>query len=46
MARFDPPGPEDDTLGPAGSQEWMAFVHDPDGHLVGLVEQRPAATAP
>jgi methylmalonyl-CoA/ethylmalonyl-CoA epimerase len=32
---------EDDTLGPAGTDEWMAFVRDPEGNLVGLVEQRP-----
>jgi methylmalonyl-CoA/ethylmalonyl-CoA epimerase len=32
---------EDDTLGPAGTDEWMAFVTDPEGNLVGLVEQRP-----
>jgi methylmalonyl-CoA/ethylmalonyl-CoA epimerase len=32
---------DDDTLGPAGTDEWMAFVRDPDGNLVGLVEQRP-----
>ena len=32
---------EDGTLGPAGTDEWMAFVHDPEGNLVGLVEQRP-----
>ena len=32
---------EDATLGPAGTDEWMAFVHDPDGNLVGLVERRP-----
>jgi catechol 2,3-dioxygenase-like lactoylglutathione lyase family enzyme len=32
---------EDTTLGPVGTDEWMAFVHDPDGNLVGLVEQRP-----
>ena len=31
----------DDALGPAGTDEWMAFVHDPDGNLVGLVERRP-----
>ena len=37
-------GHDDDTLGPAGTDEWMAFVKDPDGHLVGLVEQRPRAT--
>lgn len=34
-------GHEDDTLGPAGTDEWMAFVRDPEGNLVGLVEQRP-----
>lgn len=32
---------EDDTLGPAGTEEWMAFVRDSEGNLVGLVEQRP-----
>jgi predicted enzyme related to lactoylglutathione lyase len=32
---------EDDTLGPAGTDEWMAFVRDTEGNLVGLVEQRP-----
>ena len=32
---------EDDTLGPAGTEEWMAFVKDPGGNLVGLVEHRP-----
>lgn len=34
---------EDDTLGPAGHDEWQAFVKDPDGNTVGLVElrQRP-----
>ncbi len=30
-----------DTLGPAGTDEWMAFVRDTEGNLVGLVEQRP-----
>jgi methylmalonyl-CoA/ethylmalonyl-CoA epimerase len=28
---------DDDTLGPAGSEEWMAFVRDSEGNLVGLV---------
>jgi methylmalonyl-CoA/ethylmalonyl-CoA epimerase len=28
---------EDDTLGPAGCEEWQAFVRDPDGNTVGLV---------
>lgn len=33
---------DDDTLGPAGHDEWQAFVRDPDGSLVGLVAfQRP-----
>jgi methylmalonyl-CoA/ethylmalonyl-CoA epimerase len=31
----------DDTLGPAGTDEWQAFVRDSQGNLVGLVEQRP-----
>jgi len=34
-------GHEDDTLGPAGTDEWMAFVVDSEGNLLGLVEQRP-----
>ena len=34
-------GHDDDTLGPAGTDEWMAFVEDSEGNLVGLVEQRP-----
>ena len=33
-------GHDDDTLGPAGTDEWMAFVKDSEGNLVGLVEQR------
>ena len=36
-------GHDDDTLGPAGTDEWMAFVVDSEGNLVGLVEQRPRA---
>ena len=31
---------EDGTLGPAGTDEWMAFVKDSEGNTVGLVEQR------
>ncbi len=31
---------DDDTLGPAGTDEWMAFFTDPEGSMVGLVEQR------
>ena len=34
-------GHDDDTLGPAGTDEWMAFVKDSEGNLLGLVEQRP-----
>jgi len=33
----------DSTLGPAGTDEWQAFVHDSEGNLVGLVEQRPSS---
>jgi methylmalonyl-CoA/ethylmalonyl-CoA epimerase len=32
---------DDDTLGPAGTDEWQAFVQDSEGNLVGLVSQRP-----
>ena len=32
---------DDGTFGPAGVEEWMAFVHDPSGNLVGLAERRP-----
>lgn len=28
---------QDDALGPAGMQEWQAFVTDPEGNTVGLV---------
>lgn len=34
---------EDDTLGPAGTQEWQAFVLDSEGNTVGLVQQRREA---
>lgn len=34
---------EDDTLGPPGTDEWMGFVRDSEGNLVGLVERRPRA---
>ncbi len=37
-------GHADDTLGPAGTDEWQAFVRDSEGNLVGLVEHR-ASTA-
>jgi predicted enzyme related to lactoylglutathione lyase len=32
----------DDALGPAGTDEWQAFVRDSEGNMVGLVEQRRA----
>jgi methylmalonyl-CoA/ethylmalonyl-CoA epimerase len=28
---------EDDRLGPAGSEEWMAFIKDSEGNFVGLM---------
>ncbi|GAA4358780.1 glyoxalase [Angustibacter luteus] len=31
---------DDDTLGPARTAEWMAFVRDSEQNLLGLVEQR------
>ncbi len=34
-------GHDDDTLGPAGTDEWQTFVRDSEGNLIGLVEQRP-----
>jgi methylmalonyl-CoA/ethylmalonyl-CoA epimerase len=33
----------DDRLGPAGTDEWMAFVRDSEGNTVALVTQRPSA---
>jgi methylmalonyl-CoA/ethylmalonyl-CoA epimerase len=33
----------DDALGPAGADEWQAFVHDSEGNLLGLVSQEPPA---
>lgn len=32
---------DDDALGPAGSEEWMAFVADSEGNDVGLVSHHP-----
>ncbi len=32
---------EDDTLGPAGTDEWMAFIKDSEGNTVGLVSHAP-----
>jgi methylmalonyl-CoA/ethylmalonyl-CoA epimerase len=34
---------EDDTLGPAGTDEWQAFIRDSEGNLVGLVQHRSSA---
>ena len=36
-------GHDDDTLGPAGTDEWMAFVRDSEDNLVGLVSHAPRA---
>jgi methylmalonyl-CoA/ethylmalonyl-CoA epimerase len=33
---------EDDTLGPAGTDEWMAFIRDSEANLVGLVSHSPS----
>ncbi|MFB7892773.1 VOC family protein [Microbacterium sp. NPDC056044] len=32
---------EDDMLGPAGHDEWQAFVKDSEGNTVGLISFRP-----
>ncbi|MFO1184160.1 MAG: VOC family protein [Bauldia sp.] len=29
-------------FGPAGSEEWMAFLRDPDGHLLSIAATKPA----
>ena len=29
------------TFGPAGESEWMAFLKDPAGNTIGLVERHP-----
>ena len=34
---------DDATLGPAGTEEWHAFVRDSENNLVGLVEHRRRA---
>ena len=34
---------EDDALGPAGTDEWMAFVTDSEGNTVGLVSHAASA---
>jgi methylmalonyl-CoA/ethylmalonyl-CoA epimerase len=35
---------DDDSLGPAGTEEWQAFLTDSEGNPVGLVEQRPVTS--
>lgn len=32
---------DDDALGPAGTDEWMAFFRDSEGNTVGLVSHEP-----
>ena len=32
----------DDALGPAGTDEWMAFITDSEGNAVGLVSHSPS----
>jgi methylmalonyl-CoA/ethylmalonyl-CoA epimerase len=34
---------EDSRLGPAGTDEWMAFIRDSEGNTVGLVSQLPGS---
>lgn len=34
---------DDDRLGPAGHDEWMAFIKDSENNLVGLVSYAPSA---
>jgi methylmalonyl-CoA/ethylmalonyl-CoA epimerase len=31
----------DDSLGPAGNDEWMAFIRDSEGNTIGLVSYEP-----
>jgi methylmalonyl-CoA/ethylmalonyl-CoA epimerase len=32
-------GHDDDTLGPAGTDEWMAFFTDPEGRPLAIMSQ-------
>lgn len=34
---------DDDSIGPAGTDEWMAFVRDSEGNTLGLVSHHPPA---
>ncbi|MCO4255679.1 VOC family protein [Pseudarthrobacter cellobiosi] len=36
----------DAALGPAGTDEWMAFIRDSEGNTVGLVSRHPPAVVP
>jgi methylmalonyl-CoA/ethylmalonyl-CoA epimerase len=36
----------DSRLGPAGTDEWMAFIRDSEGNAVGLVSQLPGGRLP
>ncbi len=36
----------DDALGPAGTDEWMAFITDSEGNTVGLVSHSPSGQLP
>lgn len=37
---------DDARLGPAGTDEWMAFIRDSEGNTVGLVSHAPDAGTP
>lgn len=37
---------EEGTFGPAGHDEWMAFIRDSEGNLVGLASQNPPGDEP
>jgi methylmalonyl-CoA/ethylmalonyl-CoA epimerase len=35
----------DDRLGPAGTDEWMAFIRDSEGNVVGLVSHHSSSSS-
>jgi methylmalonyl-CoA/ethylmalonyl-CoA epimerase len=35
---------DDGTFGDAGDEEWMAFLRDPDGNVVAILERRTPAS--
>jgi len=37
---------DDDALGPAGTDEWMAFITDSEGNTVGLVSHSSSGQLP